>query len=168
MTDADADAGPPAGSGAAGPPPLVPDGFVPPAGLVHARFLLEPLGPEHNASDHDAWSSSVAHIRATPGWETSSWPVPMTLEENRADLERHARDFATRRGFTYTVLDPRSRAVIGCVYLYPSRDAAHDADVRSWVRADRAHLEGPLRRAVADWLGEAWPFARPAYAAPRG
>jgi hypothetical protein len=26
----------------------------------------------------------------------------MALEENRADLERHARDFAARAGFTYT------------------------------------------------------------------
>ncbi len=25
----------------------------------------------------------------------------MTLDENRADLERHAADFAARRGFTY-------------------------------------------------------------------
>lgn len=45
----------------------------------------------------------------------------MTLEGNRADLERHARDFAARSGFTYTVLDPSDRSVIGCVYIYPDR-----------------------------------------------
>ena len=27
-----------------------------------------------------------------------------------------------RRGFTYTVLDPESRDVIGCLYIYPSKD----------------------------------------------
>jgi hypothetical protein len=43
----------------------------------------------------------------------------MTPEENRADLERHARDFAARSGFTYTVLDPSDRDVIGCVCIYP-------------------------------------------------
>ena len=43
----------------------------------------------------------------------------MTLEENLDDLERHARDFADRTGFTYTVLDPATRAVMGCVYIYP-------------------------------------------------
>ena len=44
----------------------------------------------------------------------------MSLEENLADLERHARDFADRTGFTYSVLDGDD--VIGCVYVYPSRD----------------------------------------------
>ena len=80
------------------------------------HFLLEPLGPEHNEDDHEAWSSSIEHIRATPGFLDSRWPHPMTLDENRADLERHARDFAQRSGFTYTVLDPADRDVIGCVY----------------------------------------------------
>ena len=45
----------------------------------------------------------------------------MTPDENRADLERHAEDFRNRTGFTYTVLDPASRDVIGCVYIYPVR-----------------------------------------------
>ena len=82
-------------------------------------FLLEPLGPQHNEDDYEAWSSSIEHIRATPGYADGRWPRPMTLEENRADLERHARDFAARSGFTYTVLDPSDRGVIGCVYIYP-------------------------------------------------
>ncbi len=43
----------------------------------------------------------------------------MSLEENLVDLERHARDFVDRTGFTYTVLDPDDD-VIGCVYLYPA------------------------------------------------
>ena len=97
---------------------FVPADFEPPAGLVTERFVLEPLGPEHNESDHEAWSSSIEHIRATPGFD-DRWPRPMTLEENLDDLERHARDFADRTGFTYTVLDPATRAVIGCVYIYP-------------------------------------------------
>ena len=44
----------------------------------------------------------------------------MTPEENLSDLEQHAQDFRDRVGFTYTVLDPVDRDVIGCVYLYPS------------------------------------------------
>ena len=93
---------------------LVPDGFAPPTGLVTASFLLEPLGPQHNESDYDAWTSSMEHIRATPGYPDGNWPHSMTLEQNRGDLERHQRDFQTRKGFTYTVLDPESRSVIGC------------------------------------------------------
>ena len=88
----------------------------------------------------------------------------MSLDENRADLERHARDFALRTGFTYTVLAPAADEVLGCVYIYPSRDQRHDADVRSWVRADRAELDAALHAAVSRWLEEDWPFAAVDYA----
>ena len=50
----------------------------------------------------------------------------MSLEDNRADLERHAADFEARRGFTFTVLEPDRAEVIGCVYLYPSASSEHD------------------------------------------
>ena len=50
-----------------------------------------------------------------------------TPDENRADLQRHADDFRNRTGFTYTVLDPASRDVIGCVYIYLLPDSDYDA-----------------------------------------
>ena len=90
----------------------------------------------------------------------------MTLDENRADLERHARDFAARSGFTYTVLDPSDRGVIGCVYIYPDTKGTDDAAVTSWVRATRAAADAALREVVSAWLGEAWPFERISYAGP--
>jgi hypothetical protein len=142
---------------------FVPDGFEPPLGLVTDRFRLEALGSEHNDRDYAAWSSSIEHIRGSPGFgPDSSWPHQMSLEDNLADLERHARDFSERTGFTYTVLDPE-RDVIGCVYVYPARDDLHDAHVTSWVRASRAELDSPLRVAVAAWLASDWPFERPLY-----
>lgn len=85
----------------------------------------------------------------------------MSLEQNLGDLERHARDFADRTGFTYSVLD--GDHVIGCVYVYPATDETHDVHVHSWVRASRAELDLPLREAVAAWLVGDWPFARPLY-----
>jgi RimJ/RimL family protein N-acetyltransferase len=143
---------------------FVPADFVVPLRLETPHFRLEPLGPEHNRSDYDAWSSSVEHINATPGWPESSWPREMTVEENRADLQRHADDFENRSGFTYTVLD-RSGDVVGCVYIYPAPDESHDARVSSWVRASRAELDEPLWRAVSDWLAAEWPFETADYAA---
>ena len=91
----------------------------------------------------------------------------MTLDDNRRDLERHAQDFAAREGFTYTVLDPASRAVIGCVYIYPAENGRHDAAVTSWVRASHAELDLALRRLVSRWLSESWPFERVDYATGR-
>jgi hypothetical protein len=145
---------------------FVPDDFEPPRGLGTDRFLLEPLGPEHNEADHEAWSSSIEHIQATPGFQGRDWPHEMSLDENRADLERHADDFAARTGFTYTVLDPSDRGVIGCVYIYPDKNGIHDAAVTSWVRASRADDDAALRELVSRWLAEAWPFERVSYAGP--
>jgi hypothetical protein len=144
--------------------PFVPDDFVVPAGLLGDGLRLEPLGPQHNEADHEAWTSSIEHIRATPGFREREWPPPtgMTLAENLRDLQRHADDFERRMGFTYTVLDNSGR-VVGCVYIYPSRSDSRIAQVRSWVRADRAELDMPLHDAVAAWLSSHWPFSESRY-----
>lgn len=146
--------------------PFVPDGFAAPRELHTDGFHLLPLGPEHNEADHAAWSSSIEHIRATPGFEGRSWPHPMDLDQNRGDLEGHAADFAARSGFTYTVLDDDG-AVIGCVYIYPadgSDTVGADAEVRSWVSAAHATRDADLYRVVNDWLATAWPFRAVRYA----
>src|SRR5215831_5628573 len=143
---------------------FVPPEFSVPHGLETSEFVLEPLGPEHNELDYDAWTSSMEHIRATPGYPDGSWPREMTRDENRADLQRHAKDFRTRKRFTYTVLDPASRDVIGCVYIYPLADKDYDAFALSWVRKSHAHLDTPLWRAVSEWLESDWPFASVEYA----
>jgi RimJ/RimL family protein N-acetyltransferase len=143
---------------------LVPPDFAVPRRLDAPQFRLEPLGPEHNEADYEAWSSSKDHIHATPGWEESSWPREMTREENRGDLERHAEDFTRRTGFTYTVLEEPGGDVIGCVYIYPDSEAAYDVRVLSWVRASHAELDVPLWRAVRGWIASDWPFERVKYA----
>jgi hypothetical protein len=143
---------------------FVPDDFAVPRALVTGAFRLEPLGPEHNEGDYRAWTSSVEHIRATPGFEGRPWPAPeMSLAENLSDLQRHASDFATRSGFTYTVRASGSDEIIGCVYIYPAADGP-GADVRSWVSADRAALDVALYEAVSAWLRNAWPFTTVSYA----
>ena len=143
---------------------FVPADFAVPEGLTTPRFELEPLGPQHNDRDYAAWTSSMDHIHASPGFESRRWPREMTLEENLRDLVGHARDFAERTGFTYSVLAAGTDDVVGCVYIYPDRDGVADARVRSWVRADRAELDLPLRRAVGQWLAADWPFDRVEYA----
>src|SRR6202035_1800822 len=67
--------------------PIVPDTFAVPEAHVTAGLRLELLGPQHNEADHAAWTSSIEHIRSTPGFE-GDWPptAGMTLAENLADL----------------------------------------------------------------------------------
>ena len=150
------------------PQSFVPADFAVPTGLVTDGLRLEPLGPQHNVADRDAWTGSIDHILATPGYAGSSWPARvMSLDENLVDLERHASDFVARIGFTYTVLDPGGM-VIGCVYIYPARRPGFDADVRSWVRASHAQMDITLYLAVREWLERDWPFRNVDYAVRPG
>jgi hypothetical protein len=142
---------------------FVPTGFEPPTQFAIGAFRLEPLGAEHNERDYAAWTSSIQHIRAQPGFAGRNWPHEMTLTENLGDLERHAQDFAECKGFTYTVLDSTDD-VVGCLYIYPVDDGVHDTKVRSWLRESEAAHEDVFRQTVAEWLtSDAWPFKHPLY-----
>jgi hypothetical protein len=142
--------------------PFVPADLKPPTALAADRFRLEPLGPQHNEADRAAWTSSIDHIRATPGFPDGDWPPldGMSLDENMDDLRRHAADFEARSGFTFTVLDPDTGDVIGCAYLYPADAPDVEVTVQSWVRASHAELDVPLAEAVAAWLAADWPWER--------
>ena len=150
---------------------FVPADFAVPDGLTAGELRLEPLGPQHNAADYAAWSTSMDHIHGTPGFAGWSWPHEMSPADNLRDLQRHAQDFTERRGFTYTVLSAGTGEVIGCVYIYPpgkgdqpgTGDGRH-AVVRSWVSADRAELDPVLYHAVRAWLERDWPFDQIDYA----
>ncbi len=146
--------------------PIVPAGFDVPLSLDGSGFRLEQLRIAHNVADFAAWHGSQEHIHATPGFAGRDWPVDdYTLEQNLADLAEHEEDFARRIGFTYTVLEPATGEVIGCVYLYPPKREGFDLDVRSWVRADHAELDEPVHDAVVAWIAEDWPFSAIDYAA---
>jgi hypothetical protein len=144
---------------------LVPEDFAVPRELVTERFRLEPLGPRHNERDHAAWTSSIEHIRSTPGFEGRGWPptAGMSVERNLIDLRRHVDDFAWRAGFTYSVIEVPGDDVIGCVYIYPAPEDTM-VEVRSWTRADRADLDKPLYEAVSKWVAAHWPFSSVRYA----
>lgn len=141
--------------------PFVPDDFEVPTGLSSDHFRLEPLGPQHNERDHEAWMSNIEHIRSTPGYPDGNWPSAIPLAENLVDLERHAEDFTLRKGFTYSVLIGDD--IIGCVYLYPTKKAACDVEALSWVIAGKVKFDKVLWETVSTWLAEAWPFQRILY-----
>jgi hypothetical protein len=135
------------------------------------RLTLAPLRPEHHERDHAAWMSSIDHIRATPGfgdgtWGADTWPYEMAGEQNLADLEMHWGEFQRGEAFAYTVLDPSTDDVIGCVYIDPDEgpldDESERADamVRSWVRVSHASLDEHLVATVSAWLADEWPFER--------
>ena len=140
-------------------------------GGSRAGLITMGQGRAHNEADYAAWTSSIDHIRATPGFGEGNWPREMSLADNLRDLQRHARDFAERRGFTYTVLGTGDGGIIGCVYIYPPSSQAPGggerrlhAPVESWVRASHAALDVAVHDAVVAWLERDWPFDSIEYA----
>ena len=143
------------------PTPIVPVDFTVPTMLRTERTVLRPLAPEHNEADFGAWTSSIEHIRTTPGFDPANpWPSDsLTLEKNLGDIENHARDFEARTGFTYTVLDIQDETnIVGCVYIYGAPGREGVARVRSWVVGTRPELDTEVWRAVTRWLETDWPF----------
>ena len=140
---------------------LTPPDFDVPDPPEHPKFRFEPLGPEHNVADLDAWSSSIDHIHATPGFRPDGWPERRyTVAENMADLEEHRDHHRRRIDFAWTVLDRADPGVvIGCVYLKPDPTGVADAEARSWVRADRVGLDHELRDHLRPWFTSRWPIS---------
>ena len=66
---------------------LVPADFAVPNGLATELFVLEPLDLKHNESDYAAWTSSVEHIKGTPGFGGRTWlDLDLSLADNAADI----------------------------------------------------------------------------------
>ena len=146
--------------------PFYPDDAPVPTALRSDEFLLRPLRAADVELDFEALMATQEVLRRGSG---GAWPRPdFTLEENLADLQGHEEDFHTRRGFTYTVMDPTETRCLGCVYIYPpqgdgdGRDRDYEAVVWFWVRPDgvAADLDRRLLAALMPWLRSDFAFAR--------
>jgi len=135
------------------------------------RLLLRPLTVAHVEMDYDAVMASRAQLNV---WSQTTWPTPdFTLAENRADLARHQREHEEGVAFTYTVLEPGARRCLGCVYITPIPESAHQFDARAgygakvtfWMRSDElSHtLERHLLDTLRAWLAADWPFDQVVY-----
>jgi RimJ/RimL family protein N-acetyltransferase len=129
-------------------------------------FVLRPLRATDVELDYEAVMASQEALRRG---SDGLWPRRgFTLEENLADLQGHEADFAARRGFTYTVIDPAETRCLGCVYAYPldhnedGRARDHEAMVWFWVRPDlvAGDLDRRLLAALLPWLRNDFAFAR--------
>jgi len=137
---------------------LVPDGFEVPTVLEHERFRLRMLTVDDVVDDFDAICNRVDH-EGTP-----QPPFVPTVAQNLVDLGWHQKEFALRRSFAYTVVEPDESRVLGCVYLNPSE--TDDVRVKLWVRSDAYAdgLDAVLEAAVRDWVATSWPFERVSFA----
>jgi len=143
---------------------VAPD-FVIPEPPGSAGFLLTPLRVDHVVLDYEAVMSSRERLWQLfgAGW---GWPqADMTLMQDLVDLGWHQKEFQLRRSFSWAVLTPDQRQVLGCCYLDPTTRSGFDAEACYWVRSDRiaSRLEDRVGEVFRDWLAGCWPFLRIAY-----
>lgn len=139
---------------------FVPEMYRVPTFLETDKYRLEMLGPRVAEIDFEAVMSSKTRLRSVFS-ESTEWPRDdMTLDENRADLIRHEREFKSREVFAYTVLSLSREKCIGCVYIGPSTADQFDSEIYLWVRDDSFELDDSLYFTVKRWLVECWPFKK--------
>jgi len=142
---------------------FVPTEFTVPSKLSTANFTLRMLSVDDVEKDFEAVTLSAARVSKV--WPDSGWPAGLTLRQNLIDLGWHEKEFQNRTSFAYTMVAPDESEVLGCVYVYPTDKAGHDAEIFLWVRESEVanDLDEALFEVVQRWLGSAWPFVNPAY-----
>lgn len=144
--------------------------FDPPRTLRTWRMALEPLTLDHAELDYAAFMGSREHLRETLQW--GSWPSDdATVEENRADLERHWREHQANEAYTYAVLTPDRSRELGCVYLKPLPEGENVPEdiaalarpgvrVAYWVVEDSLDddFDAYLVQRLTNWLRSDWRF----------
>ena len=78
----------------------------------------------------------------------------MTVEEDRADLDRHEREIDAHESFNYAIFDADESALLGCVYVDPPEFDGADAEICWWVVDEMvdSDLEEVLEVAVPVWI----------------
>jgi hypothetical protein len=109
--------------------------------------------------------ASIDHLQRT-FTRSTAWPhAGLTMKDAVIDMETEARRFAARESFAYAVLTPDGSRERGCVYVYPSKVAGHDAQVQLWVTAAEyeAGFDAELYAWTREWIARAWPFRNVAW-----
>lgn len=139
--------------------------FAVPTLVETPGFKLVPLGPALVDIDFAAYMSSIEHLQQTftrsKGWPRSD----ITAAEAMTDMETEEGRFQRRESFAYAVVTPDGSRERGCVYVYPSTVAGHDAVVHLWVTKAEydAGFDQELYAWTQQWVAQAWPFKAVAY-----
>ena len=147
------------------PAPWIAHDFTVPTLVEGPGFKLVPLGPALTAIDYRAYMASIDHLQRT-FTRSTAWPhAGLTMKDAVIDMETEARRFAARESFAYAVLTPDGSRERGCVYVYPSKVAGHDAQVQLWVTAAEyeAGFDAELYAWTREWIARAWPFRNVAW-----
>ncbi|MGC4174686.1 GNAT family N-acetyltransferase [Demequina sp.] len=131
---------------------------------VHVR----PISPDDTEIDMVAVMGNREMLWAKYGEEWGWPPEDMTADEDRADLDRHAREMVTHESFNYAIMPEDESAIWGCIYIDPPELDVEavplEAEVSWWVVAEApTGVADALAAFVPAWLERDWPFEQVRY-----
>ena len=117
-------------------------------------FRLTMLTSADLDDDMAAIEESAAELDGMFG---NTWPRGLTREADRADLDRHHREFISRSAFAWVIRD-HGGAYLGCAYVRPASGQRGAARVFHWMRTPAAAHGPAFATLFHDWLrGPDWP-----------
>ncbi|MGC9309929.1 MAG: GNAT family N-acetyltransferase [Candidatus Nanoarchaeia archaeon] len=145
---------------------LVPENFNVPNNFESDIFKLKILSEEYAWVDYLAIINNIDYLQAIKPFGTGNdWPPrDLSFEQDLEDIRYHEEEFRNRKSFAYTVLNKDENKCLGCVYIYPSKNAFYDAVVLMWVIENKnVNLDERLFSIIKKWISEVWPFNNVAY-----
>lgn len=130
--------------------------FAPPSQFVAHDFVLFMTDVRYAIPDHDAVMKSRESLRV---YSQSPWPEDdFTVEQNRADLQRHVDDNLNHEAYGYMIFSPDRRICYGSLYVNPlTRISEHyklTADMTSMLEQHDARIDFWLIEGIEEKLAE--------------
>jgi hypothetical protein len=124
---------------------------------------LRPMSDADTEIDYPVVMANRDRLWAIYG-EAWGWPpATMTVDQDREDLARHAREIAAHESFLYGLFDVGE--LLGCLYIDPPEKQGEAGAEVSWWVVDRlvgSDVEGAFDAFVPRWLEQEWPLRAPA------
>ena len=129
-------------------------GYTIPQEVELGDFRLTMLTAADLDEDMAAIEESAAEVDGIFG---NTWPRGMTREVDRADLDRHHREFISRDAYAWVIRDHEG-AYLGCAYVSPAIGRRGVVRVIHWMRTSEAVRGNAFAAVFHDWLrGPDWP-----------
>ncbi len=143
---------------------FVPPDFKPPQSFENEYFHFCPLTYNNiyavenlRMNTYDYLPERVPHMGA---WHRVDIPIGDELI-GQAYYDRIPQ---IRDSFVYPVLLKSEGNMIGSIYIRPSKNEEHDAQITMWLRTNDPDANRVFIETVKNWIQKEWPFKNPGFA----
>jgi len=137
---------------------IVPDDFEVPLRFENEHFIIRPIKASDAEMDYEAVMESIDIIHKS--LLSDRWPPQdFTIKHNMEQILIKEKQFNKKKSFTYAVLSPDERRILGSVYINRGIGGP-EAAVFMWIRKSEFNqgMDPVLEETVKKWIKNQWPF----------